>query len=214
MGQEYFRNDFDVADIVIKLAEQWNVIAEPHQKILVSRGHIITSNSGIRYLAEPLIRNFRKFTSNSGWISLDGLWTTELLEAFTHYTYHKTNGRLIVCDLQGRYRHTRHCKKKSRFELSDPAICSRGRNYGVTDLSEKGIESFFANHSCNRFCHMDDYWMRPRYARQWFPSCSATSMLSSSVSYKLQSRNSTHFVLGAMGAIVEADSDDDCDDSF
>mmetsp|Transcript_10967 Transcript_10967/g.20483 ORF Transcript_10967/g.20483 Transcript_10967/m.20483 type:complete len:147 (-) Transcript_10967:383-823(-) len=71
MEQEYFQNDFDVADIAIQLAEQWNEFADPHEKILVSRGHIITSNSGIQYLAEPLIRNFRKFTSNSGWISSD-----------------------------------------------------------------------------------------------------------------------------------------------
>ena len=50
---------------------------------------------------------------------------------------------MIVCDLQGRYRHNRRVNSKSRFELTDPAICSRRRTYGHTDLGEKGIESFF-----------------------------------------------------------------------
>ena len=46
---------------------------------------------------EPLIRNFTKFTSNNGWISGDEGWHGEAMEDFTHYTYHRSGGYLIVC---------------------------------------------------------------------------------------------------------------------
>lgn len=218
MEHEYFANDFRVAETVIYYADQWNSRSDRKrdEKILVTKGHLITSNSGLKYLAEPVIREYKKFTSNSGWINNDGTWMTDAMEAFSHYTYHKSGGQLLVCDLQGRYRDNRRygSNSKSRFELTDPAICSRSRSYGVTDLSEKGIESFFANHSCNGFCQ--SHWVRPRLQRRWFPNSSATSMFSSSVAHTLKSNNRTQFIIGRLGAIVEqsngydySSSDDD-----
>ena len=211
MELEYFASDFQISDTAIRYAEDWNEFAASDETILVTKGHIITSNSGIRYLAEPLIRDFRKFTSNSGWIESDGTWMTDAMAAFSHYTYNASNGKLIVCDLQGRYRNNRFQRSKSRFELTDPAVCSRARNYGPTDLSEKGTESFFANHTCNQFCNKHGTWLIPSYPQRWFPQSSATSMFSSSVSHKLQVSNRTQFCLGAMGAIVE-EEDSDSDD--
>lgn len=205
MEHEYFASDFLITETVIDYADKWNNRSDRKQfeKILVSKGHLITSNSGIKYLAEPIIREYKKFTSNSGWIDKDGTWMADAMEAFSHYTYHKSGGQLLVCDLQGRYRdNRRHGRKaKSRFELTDPAICSKSRSYGVTDLSEKGIESFFANHTCNGFCQ--SHWLRPRLQRKWFPNSSATSMFSSSVTHTLKSTNRTQFVVGRLGAIVE-----------
>ena len=95
--------------------------------------------------------------------------------------------------------------------MTDPAVRSRARNYGPTDISEKGIESFFANHTCNQFCNKHGTWLRPSYPQRSFPQSSATSMFSSSVSHKLQVSNRTQFCLGAMGAIVE-EEDSDSDD--
>lgn len=214
MEDEYFACDFQIADTVIAYAEEWNDFCDSDETILVTKGHVTTSNSGIPYLVEPLIRYFKKFTSNSGWIDDDGEWATRAMEAFSHYTYHSSRGDLLVCDLQGRYRLNRFQRYRSRFELTDPAICSRARNYGPTDLSEKGIESFFANHECNEFCNVGGTWLRPARTRRWFPKTSATSMFSSSVSHTLRSTNHTQFQLGSMGAIVERDeyydsSDDD-----
>jgi hypothetical protein len=211
MEAEYFASDFFIADTAIRYAECWNNFCDHDEIILITKGHIITSNSGIQYLAEPLIRNFKKFTSNSGWILNESCWTIEAMEAFSHYTYHASNGELIVCDLQGRYRDNRRFRNgKSRFELTDVAICSGSRSYGPTDLSEKGIESFFANHECNQFCNINEHWRRPSYPQRWFPKSSATSMFSSSVSYKLQSTDRTQFRLGGMGNIIEEeDSDSD-----
>jgi len=210
MEMEYFASDFQIADNAIHYAELWNNICCQDETILVSKGHIVNSNSGIPYLVEPVIRGFKKFTSNSGWILENGCWTTELMEAFSHHTYHASGGQHLICDLQGRYRDNRRFRSgKSRFELSDVAICSRSRSFGPTDLGEKGIESFFANHECNDYCNFN--WSRPSYPQRWFPrNSSATSMFSSRDSHKLHTSNRTQFRLdGNMGNIVEEDSDSD-----
>jgi len=213
MEMEYFASDFRIADFAISHAETWNSFSSDDESILITKGSIIRSNSGIPYLAEPVIRNFKKFTSNSGWIEDSGCWTTDSMAAFSHFTYHDSGGRHMVCDLQGCYRDNRRFRSgKSRFELTDVAICSRARSFGPTDLGEKGIESFFANHVCNQDC--ESHWSKPSYSRRWFPSnSSATSMFSSRDSHKLQSSNRTQFRLGGMGNIIEEESDDEDSDN-
>lgn len=217
MENEYFADDFRIADRVIDYAEEWNEFCPNKKEITVSRGDIISSRDGVKYLVEPYIRDFGKFTSNSGWIAPESElgWKVLAMEAFSHYTYHRSGGSLLVCDLQGRYRADRHGrgqKNKSRFELSDPAICSRKRLYGPTDLGEKGIESFFCNHRCNQFCNQNGRWQKPRSPNQWFQKCSATSMFSSRMDDKLRLGTSTTFKLG-FDNIMEEEDEYDSDDS-
>mmetsp|Transcript_7678 Transcript_7678/g.11027 ORF Transcript_7678/g.11027 Transcript_7678/m.11027 type:complete len:269 (+) Transcript_7678:181-987(+) len=211
LESEFFAADFQIADRAIQYAEDWNEMCEHgKEKILITRGDIHRID-GQKYLVEPLIRYFTKFTSNNGWIADedDVGWAVLAMEAFSHYTYHRSGGQMIVCDLQGRYRDDQYNRGKCRFEMTDPAICSRRRNYGPTDLGEKGIYSFFANHRCNQFC--DDCWHRPRYADQYFPTSSSTSMIPSSMAHKLNMQYRTTFRQGING-ILEEDSDEDSDD--
>jgi Alpha-kinase family len=217
LGEEFYAIDFSIADQAIVVAEQWNSFCDQGKEILISRGSLHSSNSGIQYLVEPLIRNYEKFTSNSGWIGdSDNNWEVRCVEAFCHFSYHATGGSLLVCDIQGRYRFTSHRPgSKCRFELSDPAICSRSRQFGPTDLGEKGIDSFFANHNCNEFCQ--DHWQRPRSPHCWFASSSGTSMMSSQMDGLLQLNNRTTFQVGLAGIMEAAgydDSDDDDDDYY
>ena len=213
LEDEYFEDDFTIADKVIHFAEQWNDVCPAGKEILVSRGDVKKTPNGSQYLVEPLIRYFQKFTSNSGWINPDCGWKTEALEAFSHFTYHRSGGSMIVCDLQGRYRHDRFKSARCRFELTDPAICSRKRIYGPTDMAEKGIETFFANHQCNQFCNLDKKWQRPREPSNWFTPVSGTSMFSSSVTHKLQLGNRSVFTSGLACVLEEPDSDDSDYDS-
>jgi len=69
---DFFSSDFQVADRAIQYAEEWNNICDNDETILITRGDIHTIG-GRKYLVEPLIRNFTKFTSNNGWIS-DATW--------------------------------------------------------------------------------------------------------------------------------------------
>jgi Alpha-kinase family len=211
LALEYFAKDFQIIDMVLLYAETWNLIVPRGKEIMVNRGSIIHSNSGIAYLAEPLIRYYTKFTSNSGWIDDTSNWEVRAMAAFSHFTYAWSGGQYIVRDLQGRYRSNRYNPKKSRFELTDPAICSRRRSFGPTDLGEKGIDSFFHNHECNEFCEND--WKRPRNPRQWYPHTRGTSMISSQVTHKLTLGNRATFRLNLRGVMEEEDDYDDSEDS-
>eukprot|EP00656_Telonema_subtile_P055238 TRINITY_DN8488_c0_g1_i2.p1 TRINITY_DN8488_c0_g1~~TRINITY_DN8488_c0_g1_i2.p1 ORF type:complete len:266 (+),score=47.80 TRINITY_DN8488_c0_g1_i2:151-948(+) len=210
MEDEYYQEDFRVTEQAIRFAEDWNTTCPRGKEIQINQGDVKTDSSG-SYLVEPLIRDFRKFTSNSGWIHPSQEDAVLAMEAFSHYTFHRSGGSMIVNDLQGRYKKDRYSKKpmKTRFELTDVAISSRRREYGVTDLGEKGIDSFFSNHVCNHFCNHDgEQWQRPRAPQQWFELSSGTSMLSSLVTNKLNLRSNATFRLG-FDSIME--EDEDCD---
>ena len=130
------------------------------------------------------------------------------MEAFTHYTYHRSGGQLIVCDLQGRYRFDPYKSTRCRFELTDPAIASRRRVYGPTDLGEKGIENFFVNHTCNQFCHANgERWSRPRAPSRWFCESSNTSMLRASATELLKITNQARFTSNLDVIYDDYDSD-------
>jgi hypothetical protein len=205
---EFFATDNRVTDKAIQYAEEWNVFCQADEEILVTKGDVKTIG-GTKYLVEPLIRDFTKFTSNNGWIANSDDWTVEAMEAFSHFTYHRSGGQMIVCDLQGRHRYDRYSDRRSRFELTDPAICSRRRNYGPTDLGEKGIESFFANHQCNQFCNANgEQWHLPRYPHQWFYACEQTSMLRSTATNFLTTQNRARFNAN-LDPVLDVDSDDD-----
>jgi hypothetical protein len=205
MELDFFANDFRIIDKVVDMAEAWNGFCAQGQEILVNKGDVKSTNDGTRYLIEPLIRYYVKFNSNTGWIADTDDWKVRAMAAFSHFSYHRSGGQLLVCDLQGRFRHNKYAPKKSRFELTDPAICSRRRAYGPTDLAEKGIESFFASHECSEFCQ--SHWQRPRNARQWYPQMQGTSMMTSAMTQKLMLTSRATFRTGFNG-IMEEDSDD------
>ena len=212
LEDEYFADDFRTIERVVQYADAWNEFCEVGLEILVNSGSLHYSRGGIKYLVEPLIRYFEKFTSNIGWIGDTDDGDVRVMEAFSHFSYHQSGGQLLVCDLQGRYKYNRFNRSKSRFELTDPAICSRRRSYGLTDMGEKGIDMFFYNHTCNEYC--EDHWQRPRHVRAWFTATSSgTSMMSSQMSHKLRLNNPTTFGLSANNTIVEEDSYDS-DDSY
>ncbi len=96
------------------------------------------------YLIEDFIPGkFMKWCNNYGYISDDS--TT--LPAFMHWTFVRTEGRMMVGDLQG-------VRAKRKFILTDPAIMSTTTNhfYGNTDTGVEGIALFFKNHDCSQMC--------------------------------------------------------------
>lgn len=67
------------------------------------------------------------------------------LQAFSHFTHKKTNGKLLICDIQG-------VKDANQHSLTDPAIHSDEGQYGSTDLGKQGMEAFFKKHKCEKYC--------------------------------------------------------------
>ena len=99
---------------------------------------------------------------------------SEVLQAFSHFSYNFTKREKLVCDLQGVYDHERNT-----FRLTDPVIHTvHGRthnrktdsddsndveDFGRTDRGRRGIVDFFRSHKCTALCralrldHFDYY---------------------------------------------------------
>jgi len=79
---------------------------------------------------------------------------SEVAQAFSHFSFHHTEGKMIICDLQGE-----HDRRNKVLRFTDPVIHYHDRqnpgkrnNYGRTDFGWRGIEKFFDNHQCNQLC--------------------------------------------------------------
>lgn len=101
------------------------------------------------YLLEPfIVGKIVKFNNNCG-VVCTNTPRTEMLQAFSHFTYVRSGKTLLVCDLQG-------LDEGHRILLTDPAIHSRsatpGSCYGSMDMGYKGIKMFFNTHVCSDVC--------------------------------------------------------------
>ena len=93
---------------------------------------------------------FTKYVNNTGDIINHGNEVGLKAEAFAHYSFVKSGKQLMVLDLQGVY-----------FQLCDPEIASTelyaddlSIYFCAGNLSGKAIETFFAQHQCNKFCEL------------------------------------------------------------
>lgn len=107
--------------------------------------------SQIFLLEQAIQGTFQKFNSNSGWSAAD-----PFLDAFSHWTWCHTRD-LVVCDLQGVRGEPGEPKFGGQREtyyylLTDPAINSSTKQFGVNDMGADGIDNFFYKHDCNHIC--------------------------------------------------------------
>jgi len=100
-------------------------------------------------LMEPLILGtFTKWNSNAGYTNAED--PQELPQAFSHWSFHASEGRILIADIQGVQTDNRN------FQLTDPQIhCAKPTNLfveDVTDLSLTGMRLFFKTHKCGELC--------------------------------------------------------------
>ncbi|KAK3085310.1 hypothetical protein FSP39_001341 [Pinctada imbricata] len=84
-----------------------------------------------------------------------------ILQAFCHFTYHESKGKLVVTNIQGSL-------QNGKFVLSSPVIHSAATTYGPEDNGSVGIQTFFAHHKCNQIC---SGYLRPDHAVQQVTPC-------------------------------------------
>jgi len=125
--------------------------------------------AGQKHLVEPFIPNYQKFNSNTGVQMGDDGWPAAM-QALSHFSYHTTGGRYVLCDLQGGV-----MDGGKSVILTDPVILSRDREFGVTDLGSEGISTFFARHNCTKFCR--EHWHQPRKQLIYFGANVGTTMM-------------------------------------
>jgi len=123
--------------------------------------------AGQKVLQEPYIRDFRKWNSNSGWQDASTPWG-QIMQALSHFSYHVTGGECLLCDLQGGVNNV------DGTVLTDPVILSKDRRYGVTDLGEPGMSTWFSLHRCNKYCKAA--WCKPHAARAVIEPVKGTTM--------------------------------------
>ena len=75
---------------------------------------------------------------------------SQVAQAFSHFSYHQSDCKRLVCDLQGVYDTTKHV-----LFLSDPVIHYHNKTrtdrkciHGRTDRGWDGIQDFFQSHCC------------------------------------------------------------------
>jgi hypothetical protein len=171
----FFAHDLDVIDKAVEIAEAWNAARRLNSTIIrVNKSTVWVQSGGTlagqKLLVEPYIEKFVKFNSNTGWAarSASDEWP-EVMQALSHFSYHHTSGKFLVCDLQGGV-------YSDSVVLTDPVIISTTENqFGPTDLGPLGISNFFAKHRCNRFC--SSHWSKPLLAVHYFAEQEGTSMV-------------------------------------
>jgi hypothetical protein len=85
----------------------------------------------------------------------------DYLAAFSHFTYVRSSGEMMVVDLQGSLQERQPNKagrERPKFLLTDPALHTddglSNKNYGRTNLGRRGMNAFFKTHQCNAFCRL------------------------------------------------------------
>jgi hypothetical protein len=108
---------------------------------------------------EELFDEKHKQPSRSGQASGDYMCLdSDVPHVFSHFTYEKSKGQLMVVDLQGVFTVQRDNSKL--YQLTDPVIHKKKSkqlkawSFGRTDRGRKGMEAFFATHVCTDLCKL------------------------------------------------------------
>ena len=111
---------------------------------------------------------FRKYNSNHGYVDHD-IPESEVAQAFSHFTFHASKGKLMVLDLQGVHLDKEH-RRRPHLILTDPQVVSLDKSFGPGDLGEEGMRAFFKSHRCGATCkamRLDkNAWRRQRRKKQ------------------------------------------------
>ena len=146
-----YMRELEVRIIAAVYAREFNADKPPNTSCLeFTPLDIVQCNGGgmIFMLERFLTGNIEKFNNNRG-IVVKRSPHSDLLQAFSHYTWVKSGMTLLVCDLQGFKEDAQNC-----IVLTDPAIHSRGSvgNYGAMDGGMGGVRAFFNTHTCSGVC--------------------------------------------------------------
>jgi hypothetical protein len=105
-----------------------------------------TSGISLEYFMEGAMEGrYIKYNGNNSLVYKDMSNPSNVAaQAFSHFTFERSKGRFLVCDLQG-----------VGNLLTDPAIHTKDPNRfrrSHTNLNEEGFKFFFSTHECNDIC--------------------------------------------------------------
>jgi hypothetical protein len=148
-----YKQHLEIQVIAQFLAEQFNIeqsrIFRNSIPIVFADANLVQQKidkSKIYQVERRMHQEWCKWNNNSGGVCLTEYST--LLQAFSHWTYHVTAGRLMVVDLQG-------VKAERAYLLTDPALhCDDLLRFKETrtNLGIKGMREFLRSHICSEIC--------------------------------------------------------------
>ncbi|KAF9354641.1 hypothetical protein BGX26_007526 [Mortierella sp. AD094] len=164
----YFQHEMDVVRKATEIVRAFNGLELINKKIIINQPEVwkFEGDQSLT-LIEPMIENFEKFNSNTGWTQDATSWG-QAMQALAHFSFHHSHGQLTLCDLQGGV-------YSDGIILTDPVVMSTNQRFGPTDLGKDGIDSFFSRHVCNNFCRAS--WTRPFRKTAIFPVTKGTTMM-------------------------------------
>ena len=116
-----------------------------------------TEDGELLTVEEFIPGDFAKFINNNGIVCEEDTMLCKKARAFSHFTYEKSEGKVMVLDIQG-----------SGYTLYDPEIASAeihnedgGYKFCTGNLAGRAIESFFEVHQCNSYCKLLKLKLRP-----------------------------------------------------
>lgn len=163
----FFESDIKAVYKAGEIIKEFNKCSGISKSIYLNEPEVWTymqdsGRAGQKTLVEPMIAGeYFKFNSNTGYAAPDA----DAMQALSHFSYHHSQGKLLLCDLQGG-------RFTDSYILTDPVILSEKNEYGATDLGNEGISNFMAYHKCGRFCNPK--WKRP-LAKQLVPTFKAVA---------------------------------------
>lgn len=100
--KHYFQQELTVIERAQKVIDAWHDADIIQRRIVLNTPAIWTyEDSKAKVLIEPMIENFEKFNSNTGWADISGGAWSDAMQALSHFSYHNSSGQFLLCDLQG-----------------------------------------------------------------------------------------------------------------
>ena len=122
---QFFDQDVTLCTESIKIVNAFNQGKKFGSFVKVCKASVWhMTRSKQRILVEPFLSNFQNFNSNTGWQGSSN-WS-EALQSLSHFSYHHSQGDLVLCDLQG-------AVEDGEVVLTDRVISSKDKRFGPTD---------------------------------------------------------------------------------
>lgn len=143
-----YKNDVETQQLAAFYADLFNE-RKPAKQVLFVEASLINRleappGEPTLFAFEPMISGeYQKWTDNQDWRNE----ANNTPHAFCHFTYCRSKGTLLICDLQG-------VAVDEKFYFTDPQIHSQEQEaqFGKGNLGVPGMKMFFRTHTCNAVC--------------------------------------------------------------
>jgi len=98
----YFNEELAIISRAQRVIDAWHIANIINRRIILNTPEVwVYTESGHKNLVEPMIDNYEKFNSNTGWADISGGAWSDAMQALSHFSYHNSGGQFLLCDLQG-----------------------------------------------------------------------------------------------------------------